>query len=192
MYHRAPDAPAVAYFREGLRISVFSAARRWVATVAVGHFAVDFTAMLPNMMYPFLAQRLELSLGIVGVASAVWAITSSTSQPIFGYLGDRFGRRWLAAGTVGTMAVLVAFVPMAPSYGVLLLLLGAAGIVVGGYHPQGGAIANEASAPTQGCRRIDILPWRTPGLYGCAAGCGCRVGGERPELDAAAGPERRS
>ena len=54
----------------------------------------------------------------MGVASAVWAISSSTSQPIFGYLGDRFGRRWLAAGTVGTMAVLVAFVPLAPSYGV--------------------------------------------------------------------------
>ena len=129
---------------------MFSAARRWVATVALGHFAVDFTAMLPNMMYPFLAQRLELSLGIVGVASAVWAISSSTSQPIFGYLGDRYGRRWLAAGTVGTMAVLVAFVPMAPSYGVLLLLLGAAGIVVGGYHPQGGAIANEASRRNKG------------------------------------------
>ena len=102
------------------------------------------------MMYPFLAQRLELSLGIVGVASAVWAITSSTSQPIFGYLGDRYGRRWLAAGTIGTMAILVALVPMAPSYGVLLLLLGAAGIVVGGYHPQGGAIANEASRRNKG------------------------------------------
>ncbi len=102
------------------------------------------------MMYPFLAQRLELSLGIVGVASAVWAITSSTSQPIFGYLGDRFGRRWLAAGTIATMAVLVAFVPLVPSYGALLLLLGAAGIVVGGFHPQGGAIANEASRQHKG------------------------------------------
>ena len=102
------------------------------------------------MMYPFLAQRLELSLGIVGLASAVWAITSSTSQPIFGYLGDRFGRRWLAAGTIATMAVLVAFVPLVPSYGALLLLLGAAGIVVGGYHPQGGAIANEASRQHKG------------------------------------------
>ena len=129
---------------------MFSAARRWVATVAIGHFAVDFTAQLPTMMYPFLAQRLELSLGIVGVASAVWAITSSTSQPIFGYLGDRYGRRWLAAGTIGTMAVLVAFIPLVPSYGALLLLLGAAGIVVGGYHPQGGAIANEASRQKKG------------------------------------------
>ena len=129
---------------------MFSAARRWVATVALGHFAVDFTAQLPTMMYPFLAQRLELSLGIVGVASAVWAITSATSQPIFGYLGDRFGRRWLAAGTIATMAVLVAFVPLVPSYGALLLLLGAAGIVVGGYHPQGAAIANEASRQHKG------------------------------------------
>ncbi len=121
-----------------------------MATVAIGHFAVDFTAQLPTMMYPFLADRLGLSLGMIGVASFVWAAASSTSQPFFGYLGDRIGRRWLAAGTIATMGGLVAFVPTVQSFGLLVLLLAIAGIAVGAFHPQGGAIANEAARGRKG------------------------------------------
>jgi len=122
-----------------------------VATVALGHFAVDFTANLPNMMYPFLALQLGVdSYGLIGIATGVWALTSSLSQPPFGYLGDRFGRRWLAVGTIAVMAVLMALVPRAPSFAVLLLLLGITGVAVGGYHPQGGAIANEAARQNKG------------------------------------------
>ena len=135
---------------EDLFVSGLSGARRWVATVAVGHFAVDFTAQLPTMMYPFLADRLGLSFGMIGVASFVWATASATSQPFFGYLGDRIGRRWLAAGTIATMGGFVAFVPTVQSFGLLLFLLAMAGIAVGAFHPQGGAIANEAARVRKG------------------------------------------
>ncbi|MBM4438170.1 MAG: MFS transporter, partial [Actinobacteria bacterium] len=64
--------------------------------MATGHFFVDFTAQLVTMMYPLLAVTLDLSLGLIGVAALVWATASSVPQPLFGYLGDRIGRRWLA------------------------------------------------------------------------------------------------
>ena len=141
---------SVAIRGRGGAIFKLSVAQRWVATVALGHFAVDFTAMLPTMMYPFLASRMGLSLGLIGVASFVWATASSTCQPLFGYLGDRLGRRWLAAGTIAAMAVLVALIPNVQGFGQLVVLLAIAGIDVGAFHPQGGAIANEASLANKG------------------------------------------
>ncbi len=143
-------ALACGSWTEGRGISWLSAARRWVATVALGHFAVDFTAQLPTMMYPYLIQRFELSNFLVGVIATAWAVTSSISQPPFGYLGDRVGRRWLAAGCIAAMAGLVAAIPLAPSYGLVVALAALAGIVVGGFHPQGGSIANEAAARNKG------------------------------------------
>ena len=82
------------------------------------------------------------------------------------------------------MAVLVAFVPLVPSYGALLLLLGAAGIVVGGYHPQGAAIANEASRQHKGASvatfflgghlGFTVRHWQPERSWRPAAWSGCR------------------
>lgn len=112
--------------------------------------------MLPTMMYPFLATRMGLSLGVIGVASFVWATASSTCQPLFGYLGDRIGRRWLAAGTIATMAALIALIPAVQGFGQLVVVLAIAGMAVGAFHPQGGAIANEASRVNKG-RNVAIF-----------------------------------
>ncbi len=125
-------------------------ARRTVLTVALGHFAVDFTAQLPNMMYPLLAVGLGMSYTMIGLAALVFVGVSSVTQPLCGYLGDRFGRRWMASLSPTWIAIWVSVAAFAPSYAVLLILLGVAGLGVGVFHPQGAALASEAARHRKG------------------------------------------
>lgn len=119
-------------------------------TVAVGHFASDFAALGPSMLYPILAVRLDMSYGMIGLAALAWAITTSVIQPLFGYVGDRMGRRWLASVSPAWIAVWVAVAASAPSYPLLVVYLVVAAVGVAAFHPQGAAIANEAQGRNTG------------------------------------------
>lgn len=119
-------------------------------TVAVGHFASDFSALGPSMLYPILAVRLDMSYGMIGLAALAWALTTSVIQPLFGYIGDRAGRRWLASLSPAWIAVWVAVAAFAPSYPLLVVYLVVAAIGVAAFHPQGAAIANEAQGRNTG------------------------------------------
>ncbi|MCY3784014.1 MAG: MFS transporter [Chloroflexi bacterium] len=119
-------------------------------TVALGHFASDFSALGPSMLYPILAVRLEMSYGMIGLAALAWALTTSVIQPLFGYIGDRMGRRWLASISPAWIAVWVAVAAFAPSYPLLVVYLVVAAVGVAAFHPQGAAIANEAQGRNTG------------------------------------------
>ncbi len=65
------------------------------------------------------------------------------AQPIFGYIADRFGARWVAAGGVlwmGTFFSLAMFFPGWPAVGFLIL----ASIASGAFHPAGAMEATMA------------------------------------------------
>ena len=126
------------------------AGRQAVITVALGHFASDFAALGPSMLYPILAVRLDMTYGMIGLAALAWAITTSVIQPLFGYVGDRMGRRWLASLSPAWIAVWVAMAAFAPSYPLLVVYLVVAAVGVAAFHPQGAAIANEAQGHNTG------------------------------------------
>ncbi len=111
---------------------------------------MDFVAQLPTMMFPLLAVTLGMTYGMIGLAALVAALSGSIAQMIFGYLGDRVGRRWIAALSASWMAAWVAAAAFVPSYGLLLLFLAISGIGTGAFHPQGAASAHEAAGARKG------------------------------------------
>ena len=121
------------------------ARNRALMTVAMGHFSVDmFSGMLPLILLG-LTDPLSLSYAQVGLVSTAFTVTSSLTQPFFGWLADRLGGRWLAAGGILLIAIMTAVMRVAPSYWVLLLLAPIAGIGSAAFHPQGAANASLAS-----------------------------------------------
>jgi FSR family fosmidomycin resistance protein-like MFS transporter len=124
--------------------------RQAVLAVSIGHFSVDFAALGPAMLYPFLALTLDMSLSMIGLAALAWAITTAVAQPMFGYIGDRMGRRWIVSLTPAWIAAWIACAAFAPSYPALVLFLVVAAIGVAAFHPQGAAIANEAPGRNTG------------------------------------------
>ncbi|MFN8482149.1 MAG: MFS transporter [Anaerolineae bacterium] len=128
-----------------MRNILFLMRNRALATVTLGHFSVDmFSGMLPLILLG-LTDPLNMSYVQVGIVASTFTFTSSLTQPFFGWLADRLGGRWLAAGGILLIAVMTGLMRSAPSYWALLLLAPLAGIGSAAFHPQGAANASIAS-----------------------------------------------
>ncbi|MBI3732416.1 MAG: MFS transporter [Chloroflexi bacterium] len=93
----------------------------------------------------YLASTLHLSIGQVGLVSAVYSICSSISQPLFGYWADRWGGRWFASGGLAWMSIFQGLIGFVPDYTTLLIVAPLAGFGSAAFHPQGASGASHAS-----------------------------------------------
>ena len=140
---------------------------RALLTLAFGHFTVDMYAGLLPMMYPLLAGKFALDLKTVGLVSLAYGVGSSLSQPLFGYLADRFGTRYIGLALSWT-AITFALLGFVPSFGALVGLAALSGIGSGAYHPLG---ALNASAVISDQRRNTAMSiYTTGGTFGVASG----------------------
>ncbi|MCL5108968.1 MAG: MFS transporter [Chloroflexi bacterium] len=110
---------------------------RHLLTLALAHLTADtYSNMLP-ILWPVFVTAFSLDYAMVGFASACYTLAGSLSQPLFGYLGDKHGSRWLGAVGVGWVAVCISCTALAPGYPWLVAFCLLAGLGSAAYHPQG-------------------------------------------------------
>ena len=115
-------------------------------SLTLGHFCTDMLAgAMPIIVGLYLRESLGLDLAQVGTLLAVYKLTSSLTQPLFGYLSDRYGGRWFAVGGVAWMAIFQATVGFMPTFGTALFVSALAGFGSAAFHPQGASGANIAA-----------------------------------------------
>jgi FSR family fosmidomycin resistance protein-like MFS transporter len=119
---------------------------RLFLAVASGHFAVDILNGTGPVLLAVLAAPLGLSYGQIGLALTVYTLSGSLSQPVFGWLSDRFpGRPTVLAGIgVAWMLGCYVAVALAPSWLLLLPFFLLAALGSGMFHPIGTAGAGAA------------------------------------------------
>jgi FSR family fosmidomycin resistance protein-like MFS transporter len=123
---------------------------RYLIAATFGHFSVDmYSGMLPLILL-VLTERLGLSYSQVGFASMLFTLTSSLSQPYFGWLGDRRGSRWMAVLGVAAIATTVGMMRFVDQYALLLPLAVIAGLGSAAFHPQGAKLAAQAPREQRG------------------------------------------
>jgi FSR family fosmidomycin resistance protein-like MFS transporter len=71
--------------------------------VSLTHFFVDVLNNSRTLLIAIIAVSIGLTNAEVGIALLLYNIGSSLSQPVFGWLADRFGPRWLVVGGMGWM-----------------------------------------------------------------------------------------
>jgi FSR family fosmidomycin resistance protein-like MFS transporter len=115
-----------------------------VATFAAGHAVHDtYTGFLPPLL-PALIAKLTLSKTEAGILT-VFLQSPSILQPLFGYLADRISLRYLVILAPGVTATMMSMIGLAPSFGVLALLLVVAGLSSAGMHAVGPVMAGRLS-----------------------------------------------
>lgn len=119
-------------------------------TLSFGHMSVDLYSNLLPVAYPLLMASLDLNYAQVGLLVSCYLLVSSLSQPLFGYLADRFGSRLLASVGIAWVAVGMGLIGLAWSYHSLLAIVALAALGSGAYHPQGAANASRVSGSRQG------------------------------------------
>ncbi|MGD9092027.1 MAG: MFS transporter [Anaerolineales bacterium] len=104
--------------------------------VALGHFSVDVLNGGRSVLFTYLSVPLGLSNTALGFFSTLYVVSGALTQPIFGYITDKFGPRWVAAGGLLWMAVFYSMAIIAPvQYALWLLILASLGSAA--YHPAG-------------------------------------------------------
>ena len=119
--------------------------RRAMATLSVGHLAVDFASGSVPALLPFLALEFGLSYTRTAALMLAALVSSSLVQPLFGFWSDRRGAMWLLPGGVALAALGIAGSSEAPAYVACLAAVFVAGIGVAAYHPEGAKFAAFAS-----------------------------------------------
>jgi MFS transporter, FSR family, fosmidomycin resistance protein len=102
------------------------------SSVAFSHLIVDVL----NSSRPVLLTYLGLSETRIALISTIYIWASALTQPFFGWISDRLGPRWLAAGGVLWMTVFFSGAVFIPGAGGLFCLIIAA-LGSSSFHPVG-------------------------------------------------------
>lgn len=148
----------------GTRIS-----RAWLPLVlfCAGHFLVDLYSGALGTLQPVLAERFGMNFTQAGLLGGMLVFSSSTMQPLYGYLSDRFHSRMFAALAPGVAGVFISALGMAPSYGWLLAMVALGGAGIASFHPQG---ASNAMAGVTANRGRAMAIFICSGSLGMACG----------------------
>jgi FSR family fosmidomycin resistance protein-like MFS transporter len=165
-----PEAPSV----EPLHASTPPSPTRFhvmrnkpLMTLMLGHLTLDMYAGILPVLYPLLQDDFDLNLKTVGYVSFAYSGAASLSQPLFGWIADRFGTRFIGLALLWT-ACTYAFIGFAPSFAILVLLAGLAGLGSGAYHPMGALNASAVISDEQ--RNAAMSIYVTGGTLGVAIG----------------------
>jgi MFS transporter, FSR family, fosmidomycin resistance protein len=138
-----------------------------LAVLCAGHFVNDAYSSTIYPLLPVLGEKLALSTTQLFWLAPLYAISSSLLQPLYGIISDRYAKRFFAVFAPMITAIFVSLIGIAPSYGVLIVLLIGGGFGIGSFHPQGAAIASNASSER---RRVGMAIFSAVGTLGFAFG----------------------
>jgi FSR family fosmidomycin resistance protein-like MFS transporter len=113
-------------------------------SAAISHFFIDVLNNGRILLVAILAVSLGLSNAQVGIFLLLYNVGASLSQPVFGWLADRSGARWLVVGGVGWMILFFALAAVVPEWPALLCLI-VASLGSGAFHPGGTKVASQIS-----------------------------------------------
>lgn len=113
---------------------------RSLVQISLAHLFVDLFSSVVPVLLAFFSVPMDLSNAQIATAASVYTFVSSLLQPIFGWLTDRLGSRWIGAlGLLWTMLFmsLVVVIGERGSYSLLLGALCMAALGSAAFHPQG-------------------------------------------------------
>ena len=119
---------------------------KFLLILSMGHFFVDLNQGALPAMLPFLVAAGGLTYAQAGGLSFATALTSSLTQPIFGFLADKLSKIWLLPLGVllaGCGLSLIGFFPN--HYWLMFAAAMFSGIGIAAYHPEGARMANRLS-----------------------------------------------
>ncbi len=117
-----------------------------IAVLSLAHMLNDlYSNYLPQMLLFLVVVNPGFTATRAAILVSAFTITSSLTQPFFGYFMDRQGKRWLVY--VGTlwMAIMLSLTGIVQNYVVLVTLAGLAGLGTATFHPQASTMVNVLS-----------------------------------------------
>lgn len=120
------------------------------AAVTLGHFVIDIFNSAGPVLVTFLSAQLALSAMQIGLALGSYQLFSALAQPLFGWLADKTGSRWLGPGsvawTIGFLLLSIVVAQQTGSFTLFLVPYILASVGSSAFHPLGTKHAADESA----------------------------------------------
>ena len=121
-----------------------------ILLLTAAHAVTDLPQGALLVALPFLKAKFALTYTQTSLIILVQNLTSSVSQPIFGYISDKTSRPWMMpVGCILSGAAMLASL-LAPSFELLLAFTLLSGLGVAMFHPEGAKTAHQISGASQG------------------------------------------
>ena len=131
------------------------------------HMVTDTYSSFIVGLIPVLAARLELSLFLVSVLTAVNFISNSLTQPVFGYFSDKYGIKYFLIAGPLVASVFISILGVLPGYFPILIFLFLGNLGVAAIHPPTAASASHFGGSRKGFSNSIIS---LGGIIGFSAG----------------------
>lgn len=109
--------------------------------VTLGHFTTDVFASMGPVLVTFFSVPMALTGAQIGFAIGSFQLIGAATQPLFGWLADKIGSRWLGpvsvAWTVGFLSLSVLSFQQSHDFYIFMIPFSVAALGVGAFHPQG-------------------------------------------------------
>jgi len=118
--------------------------------VTVGHFTIDIFNNSGAVLITFLSVPMALTAAQIGFAIGAYQLFSAVGQPVFGWLADKVGSRWMGPGsvawTVGFLVISILVAQQTNSFWLFLIPFVLASVGSSAFHPLGTKHAAEEAA----------------------------------------------
>ena len=120
-----------------------------ILALSIGHFIHDVYSSFLAPLLPLLIEKLSMSLTQAGFLSTIMQIPALLN-PYISVMADRISVRYFVILAPALTAIPMSLIGMAPSYGVLLILLFITGVSVSVFHVPAPVMISELSAARKG------------------------------------------
>lgn len=107
--------------------------------ITFGHLVIDIFNSMGAILVTFLSVPLALSTAQIGLALSAYSLLAAVTQPLFGWLADKVGTRWLGPGSVAwTISFLMLSIWIAQtthSFALFVFCFSLASLGSGAFHP---------------------------------------------------------
>ncbi len=107
--------------------------------VTIGHLVIDIFNSMGSVVVTFLSIPMALSTAQIGLALSSYSLLAAITQPLFGWLADKWGSRWLGPGsvawTISFMGLAVFMAQTTHSFALFMIPFTLAAIGSGAFHP---------------------------------------------------------
>jgi len=141
--------------------------RASVAVLALGHGVTDLYANFLAALLPVFESSFHLSKTLIGVMVFIVGVSGSLFQVVFGYLGDKWGRRLFLVPGPALAGIFMCLIGLSPSFVILIFLLLIGGMGVSAFHPHAASAAGDMAGDK---RDIGLSVFMTVGTVGYATG----------------------
>lgn len=142
--------------------------KKIINTLSLGHFITDAYSGFLNPIMPFIAAKIGISMAIATCLISISNLTSSLSQPFFGYIADKWQRRFFIFWGMLMASIFLSFLGLSNNIYMLIICLLFGHMGVAFFHPQATSIVSNYSKTNSNSK--DMSVFIAMGTFGFALG----------------------